>query len=1082
MDDTAGLEYMRKELNATSPDPDGTTMSLFGPAKSWQLPELIQINRLPACATLFPFPSREKAQAGQAEQSPWFLSLNGTWDFHLASRPEQVPAAFIQPDFEATACGFKPLPVPSNWTMHGYDRPHYTNVQMPFPQEPPAVPDENPTGCYRRLFEVPADWRGRRIVLHVGGAESVLYVFVNGQPCGMSKDTRLPSEFDVTPWIRYGQTNCLAAIVVKWSDASFIEDQDQWWMGGIYRDVFLYSTETTHIEDLFCVAELDTSLRQGQLNVTVKAGFTGAPEAGWSVCLNLTDPRGRKVFAKDRSAPFGLNRHDMQYGQAVFSELLKRPLAWSAEAPHLYTLTVGLVDPQGRVVEWTRCRTGFRRVEIKNRELLLNGKPVMIRGVNRHEHDDTTGKTISRESMIRDIQLMKQHNFNAVRTSHYPNDPRWYELCDELGLYVMDEANIEAHAFFNSLSHDTRYASAFLERGIRMLERDKNHPSIFCWSLGNESGYGPPHEAMAAWIRARDPYRIIHYEPESWMWRASDRHQRLYISWKPQPCNPTGRPHCSDLISIMYPGLETMTGWLKMDRADDPRPMVLCEYSHAMGNSNGSLSDYWKAFESNAGLQGGFIWEWCDHGIRQQDAQGRVYWAYGGDFGDEPNDANFVCDGLVSADRTLHPAMAECHKLMQPVRVQAGPRGTLVIHNRQDFSTLDWLQAEWSLREDGVEVTRGLLRLPRVAPGATTRVPMPAVARKQSGTAERHLTIRFTAKKKTAWCEKGHVVAWEQIVLRDWKARPLPASARQPRASIEMDRAGCTLCLHGADWSLTASEASCGITGYAQAGRNLMSTGPSLQIWRAPTDNDGIKRWSGQQHKDLGKWLAAGLHEIRIEPAGFTVKRATDGSFVLTLRTLGVVKAGTIEHRQTCTVRPDGSILMECLFRCPRSLPSLPRLGITLTLPEEYEQFQWFGRGPHENYSDRKASAAVALYTSTVSEQYVPYVMPQEHGNRTGIRWLALTNPAGSGLRLDARDRLLECSASHFTANDLFQAHHTCELTPRPEIILNVDVAQRGLGTASCGPNTRPAYTVEPGVHRFSCLWRHIAGKLKQKE
>ena len=1018
----------------------------IGGAKSWMSPEIIQINRLPARATLGSFPDATSARSLDREKSPWFKSLDGDWQVHLAPRVEDVPPEFIRPEFEAA--GWSNLPVPSNWTMHGFDRPHYTNVQMPFPHQPPSVPDENPTGCYRTRFELPPEWDGRRVVLHVGGAESVLYVYVNGRAVGMSKDTRLPSEFDVTPFVVVGQTNTLACVVVKWSDASFIEDQDQWWMGGIYRGVYLYSTAQTCIADVFARGELDASLKNGRLNVTAKIGFhAGSPEPGWKFEARLFDPKKRPVFKK----PLRGAIEKLSDPRATLAGDVPRPSVWSSEAPHLYTLVVSLISPAGKVVETTSCRVGFRRVEVCGRELLINGRPVMIHGVNRHEHDDTTGKVISRESMVRDIRLMKQHNFNAVRTSHYPNDTLWYDLCDEFGLYLIDEANIESHAFQLTICDDARYASAFLERGLRMVERDKNHPSIIAWSLGNESGWGPNHEAMAGWIRKYDPSRILHYEGPMG-----------YGSWRDDP--PYSRT-ATDLICPMYPAIADIIRWAKTTK--DTRPLIMCEYSHAMGNSNGCLGEYYDAFEKYHGLQGGFIWEWVDHGIRRTDEKGRPFWVYGGDFGDEPNDSNFVCDGLVWPDRTPHPGILEFKKLAQPVGIRLGKHGGLVVTNKQDFTTLEWLRGTWELAVDGKAVARGKLPALKTAPGKRETLRLPITPPAMRPGQECFLAVRFFAAKPTAWCAAGHEVAWEQIAMpfRATERRARRAAVQAPALTLEQDDR--RIVVRGATFQVAASKESGLLESLRWNGQELLASGPQLNVWRAPTDNDGIKSWSGQDGKPLGRWLDAGLNDLTRKTQSVTAKLAPGGAVSIAVHQIASAKGGRFDHRQVYTVFPDGEILAENKILADKSLPDLPRLGVTLALRPEMDFLRWFGRGPHENYSDRKRGAAVGLYSGTVAGQYVPYVVPQEHGNKTDVRWLALEQPGGPGILFAGR-KLIECSASHFTADDLFRAKHTTDLVPRDEVIVNLDIAQRGLGTKSCGPDTLDKYLVRPGTHTLS--------------
>lgn len=545
-------------------------------AKFWSSPELNGFNRLPARATLFPYPNVQSASTADPSKSPWHMPLNGDWSFTLASRPEAAPPDFMLPEFKQ-GTNWKKLRVPSNWTLHGYDRPHYTNKSMPFPEEPPFCPEQNPTGLYRRTFQLPASWKGRRVVIHFAGVESVLALWVNGKAVGLSKDSRLPAEFDLTPFIKKGR-NLIAAMVVRWSDASFLEDQDHWWMAGIYRDVYLYSTDRVWVRDVFARPELSDDLKRGRLNVDVYLGTLDASRKGWKVSASLLDTQGRVVW---KHAPIG--GATAQTPRILLNGEIVRPRLWSAETPELYQLRVTLHRPGGNVAEVNALKIGFRKIEIRNRQLRVNGQAIQINGVNRHEHDPVEGKTVSRESMLRDVLLLKRYNFNAVRTAHYPNHPHFYDLCDEYGLYVIDEANAESHGYQDMLCRESGYASSFLERGIRMVERDKNHACIILWSLGNESGYGPSHDAMAAYIRNLDPSRPIHYEGAIRRKRgfefAVDRFEDAWLSGHA----------ASDLICPMYASVEAIEEWLR-ESGGDQRPFILCEYSHAMGNSNGGLA------------------------------------------------------------------------------------------------------------------------------------------------------------------------------------------------------------------------------------------------------------------------------------------------------------------------------------------------------------------------------------------------------------------------------------------------------------------------------------------------------------
>jgi beta-galactosidase len=1024
--------------------------------RSWENPECVAVNRLQMRSPLVPFADEEAAVARDRDKSPWFRSLNGDWAFTLVDRPESAPEGFFAADFDAAK--WDSLPVPSNWTMQGYDRPHYTNVQMPFPNKPPTVPEENPTGLYRTEFSVPRDWRGRRIVLHVGGAESVLYVYVNGQPVGLSKDSRLPAEFDLTDYVRPGK-NLLAAMVIRWSDASFVEDQDHWWMAGIYREVYLYSTAQTRIEDVFVRGDVTDDYRDGVLRVQGRIESETLLESGWGVRVRLVDANGRNVFRKPVEVPVDAHRnpYQRQWWNLRFEQPVAVPKLWSAEEPNLYTAVFSLVDPDGNLVECLSQRIGFRRVEVRNRELLLNGKAVLIKGANRHEHDDTTGKTLSRETMVADLKLLKQFNFNAVRTSHYPDDTLWYDLCDEYGLYLIDEANIESHAFHSEICSDPRYAQAFLERGRRMVLRDKNHPSVIMWSLGNESGYGVNHDALGGWMRGFDPSRVLHYEAA-----VREEHGKAEF--------PGSR--VSDVVCPMYTHVDSIIEWAKT--TTDHRPFILCEYSHAMGNSNGNLKEYFDAFETYHGLQGGFIWEWIDHGIRKVDEKGREYWAYGGDFGDEPNDSNFVADGLIWPDRTPHPGMYEHKKLAQPLAVRARNlrAGVFEIVSKQDFANLSWLKGSWELTVDGKSVQRGSLAALNTAPGKKLEVTLPLKTPKLTQGQECFLTFSFVTAKATCWAPAGHEVAWEQFRMPFVGASVAPAAVVAPAAKagdrVTISTDGKTTTVSGPDFSLRVDTSHGVLSDLSVGGRQLLLAGPQLNVWRAPTDNDGIKAWSGQEWKPLGQWLKAGLNDVTLSLRAATVRKR-DTVVVIDLEHVGSCAASpsAFVHRHTYTVLPHGEILVANTVVADPSLPSLPRIGVVMTLPTDLEQLAWFGPGPHETYIDRKAGARVGRYESTVTDQYVPYIMPQEHGNHVDCRWLQLTDESGAGLRFVAQP-LTECSASHFAAADLYAALHTNELTPRQEVIVTLDAQQRGLGTGSCGPQTLDKYEVKPGTWQFN--------------
>ncbi|GIU90071.1 MAG: hypothetical protein KatS3mg010_1170 [Acidimicrobiia bacterium] len=729
--------------------------------RTWELPEVTAVGRLPMHT---PFVDRN---------GPWCVLLDGSWRFTLVPRPDAAPEGFQHPAFDDGA--WDEVAVPGCWTMQGYDTPIYTNVQMPFCGFPPQVPADNPTGCYRTTFSVPSSWRDRRVVLHVGGAESVLYAWVNGAAIGMSKDSRLEAEFDVTEHVRAGERNTFAAMVVRWSDASYVEDQDQWWHAGIHRSVLVYATPRTRIEDVHAAAGLADDLTTGTLHVTTHVVFDEPDRRdGWAVEVRLTDARGRAVGDVLRGEVPRTRQAYLFDGHVVrLATAVPGVARWSAEQPNLYGLRVTLFDPAGGVRDEVDLRVGFRRVEIVGRELLVNGKPVLFRGVNRHDFDPDTGRVVSVDDMRADLVLMKRYGFNAVRTSHSPNDPRFYDLCDELGMYVVDEANIESHAYIFSLCHDPRYLAAWMDRGTRMVQRDKNHPCVVMWSLGNESGYGAAHDALAAWIRRYDPTRPLHYEGA------------IFGDWRREQ-------GVTDVLCPMYPELADIVRWA--ERGDPPdMPLIMCEYSHAMGNSNGGLADHWDEIERLHGLQGGFVWEWRDHGLRQVLPDGTVRVAYGGDFGDHPNDLNFCIDGIVWPDRRPKPAMEEHKHLACPVRLRVSKadarRGVVRLRNVQSFTDTGWLRARYEIAVDGEVVQKGALRLPRVEPGKEATAEIAGLVPEADPDEQAWLTVFLETARELAWAPKGFEVGRQQAELpvRRRRAR-LPAARPGERVHVEIDR------------------------------------------------------------------------------------------------------------------------------------------------------------------------------------------------------------------------------------------------------------------------------------------------------
>ena len=1029
------------------------------PPPAWETPELTATNRLPARATLFPFATPAQARALDPAGSPWHRSLDGQWRFSLYPRPEAVPERALG---GLNDSGWDEIEVPGNWTVQGYDRPHYTNVIMPFDCEPPTVPHDNPTGVYRRRFTLPAAWQKRRTVLHLGGIESCAYVYLNGRSVGMTKDSRLPAEFDLTPFLQKGE-NQLAVMVIRWSDGSYLEDQDHWWMAGIHRSVYLYSTDRAYFADISAVAGLDAAYRDGTLDLCAKLGFSTEPEEPLTVRARLYGPDGKRALKNDL-----VGRVDPSYRRSYYEcrlqAKIKRPRRWSAETPDLYTLVVSLLDESGKAVEHTAVRLGFRSVEVRDRSLLVNGRPVLLKGVNRHEHDDRRGKTVDRASMLRDIHLLKQFNFNAVRTAHYPNASEWYALCDEYGLYVVDEANIEHHDHYSSLCRDPRWAQTYLERGARMVERDKNHPSIIMWSLGNESGYGENHDRLAEWIRAHDPTRPLHNEGA------------LKPGWS-QAGNDygAGGERSNDVSNPMYPHVDVLRDWARHNR--DPRPFIPCEYSHAMGNSNGNLKEYWDVINKHYILAGGFIWDWVDQGLLKTDAKGRPYWAYGGDFGDEPHDANFCINGLVWPDRTPHPAMYEFKKLAQPLKVSALDlkKGAIRIRNGDFFLNADWLEGRWTLEVDGRPLQRGRLGPLDIDAGASRDYTLPLQRPTLETGQECLLTLRFTTRRAAAWAPRGHEIAWEQFNVPCTRPR---AQGRRPKGWVEIDqkKTRATLsCPDGGAQAVFDLRAG-GLLSYALDGRAVIESGPRFNVLRGWLDNDGVKakkeQWSAEW-KPLGRWTNAGLGRLKRHTDRVEIHRRDGDALVEVEERHSGTGGKAFTHRHTYRLRADGRMDVRNVFEVDPALADPPRLGVVMRLAAPFNALEWYGHGPHETYCDRKAGAPVGRYASTVAAQYVPYIMPQEHGNKVGVRWLALRDADGRGLLFGGRQPL-SCNATHYPAEDLIAAYHTCDLEAREEVFLYLDWMQRGLGSASCGPDTLERYRIGAGAFAFDYSFKPL--------
>ncbi|WP_116215009.1 glycoside hydrolase family 2 TIM barrel-domain containing protein [Streptomyces olivoreticuli] len=1003
-------------MRAPRPDPRATVVTGASP-------EVFQMNRESARSPLVPFADVRSALSSGPADSPYYRSLNGEWRFAWSRNPAERPLDFWPPDFDDT--GWDRIAVPGNWEMQGYPEPTYFNVRYPWtgyeqPTPPHAPTGFNPVGSYRRTFTVPDEWHGRRILISFQGVKSAFFIWVNGEPVGYSEDSYSPAEFDLSPYLRTdrgAEENTLAVEVYRWSNGSWLEDQDMIDLSGIFRDVHLLSVPQVHVHDLFVRTELDADFRDAELvaQVTLRAGSTATP-ADHLVRVGLHDAEGARVLSRTGTARF-----DAATGEAVIEigAHVPRPSLWSAEAPNLYDVTVELADAEGRILEVQRTRVGFRAVSCARGELTINGKPLVFRGVNRHESDPDHGQAVPLHRMVQDIRIMKQHNINAVRTSHYPNHPRWLELCDAYGLYVIDEANLETHDVRETVpTSRPEWAAACLDRVRSLVERDKNHPCVVVWSLGNEAGRGDTFQAMADWVHDRDPSRPVHYE---------------------------GMNEVADIESRMYATPDAVEAYGK---SGGTKPYILCEYAHSMGNSTGNLKEYWDVIDAHPLLHGGFIWDFADQAVRLPLPGGLKgnYLSYGGDWKPgHPSDGNFCCNGLVDADRAPRPALQEVKKVYQSLRMSAGDLGNGVVRvdNRQLFTDLRGYELLWEVTCDGVRVQHGTLAPPQAGPGEIAAVQLPLKPPQQPAPdAEYWLNVSFALRTATSWATAGHVVASEQFAL-PW-GTPAPSHVSPaPVQALSVARTAQTVTVTGPELDLVLDRSTGTLTTYRYGGRPLLSGGPVPNFWRAPTDNDigrGVQVTSRT-------WRDAGANRT---VTGVEVARTASGEVVLSV-TATLPTAPAVSHWTTVfTVRGDGEMHVRHTLLPGQGLPDLPLVGALLTVPAAYRALSWYGRGPQENYQDRFTGSFVGRYDRLLDRPTMPYARPQESGNVTDVRSVSLTGRDGSGLTVLAEPGgaagLLEISALPWTPFDADGPRHPHELEPRGETFLGVNHRQMGVG------------------------------------
>lgn len=1007
----------------------------------WENPAVFSRGTEPPHATFFSYADEQAAVAGEADESPWFESLNGQWKFRWSKTADRRPKDFYKPQYDVS--GWEEISVPSNWDLQGFDTPLFTNIRYPHPVNPPKVGKLwQPVGSYRRSFDVPANWQGRQTFIHFDGIMSAGYVWINGQMVGYHEDSMTPAEFNITKFLRPGK-NEVAVEVYRWSDGSYLEDQDMWRLAGIYRDVYLVARPQTYIHDIFARTDFDDQYHDAELSLSVVLRDMHLDRGGrYSADARLFDANGMQVSESGVELDFKTPPNGKLSGDNK-RIAIKKPQHWTAETPNLYRLVLTLKDADGKELESVSTRVGFREVEIRDGRLLVNGKPVLLRGANRHEHDPDHGKMVSEERMIQDIKLLKQNNFDSVRTSHYPNHPRWYELCDEYGLYVMDEANLETHELkdgANSLpGNRPEWFAPCVARMVDMIHRDKNHPSIIMWSLGNEAGGGETFTKMREATLALDTSRPIHYQ---------DGNQY------------------ADVVGLFYPRPEWLENEGHNDR--DKRPIVLTEYAHMMGNSGGNFAEYWEVMERYPRYAGAFIWDWVDQGLRKKTGREEEFWAYGGDFGDYPNDFNSCFDGMVSADREPQPELVEVKKVQQWVRfsTQDAAAGKLRISNQYNFQDLSGFDLRWRLEGDGKQLQEGRQPAPQIAAGEAETISLPVQMPQAGEYGELFLTVELVQREKTAWAPAGHVVAWEQFAV-PYEGRTEDAAAA-PKA-VTFERGDDRISVRVGSTTYVFDTHSGELRQIIAAGERLLARPLAPNFWRALNDNEAGGGIDGNAY--LWKTAAGNrrLESIDVEQHG-----AHSATVTVRLR----LPVWNALYENKFTVRGDGSLEVATTLDTEQDLPELVRFGMQLGLPRSLDRVTWFGRGPHETYWDRKTGAVVGLFENTVAGLNCVYGRPQETGNRTDVRWVRFADEKENGLQATG-EPLLDFSAWPYSQDQLERAKHAFDLNPPQDYnTVNLDWRQRGVGGVdSWGQHTLPQYTLRGKHFEYKFLLQPVRGE-----
>lgn len=981
--------------------------------KTWENHQIDGINRMPARAHFLTFPSKEKALLNNNRYTHAFKNLNGIWKFMFLDAPEYSPEGFFNSDFDVTK--MDDITVPGNWQLQGYGKMHYSDLWYNFPINPPYVPTENPTGIYKRTFFVEESYRDKKIIIRFCGVDSAYHLWINGKEVGYSKVARNESEFDITDLIRVGEENDVTVRVYQWSDGTYLEDQDMWWESGIFRDVELIGVPKDGINDYKVIADLDDEYKNGIFKV--EAFLRTTKEV--NVTFELVDAGENTVFTKTVVA---------KEGKACIDEVIADVNHWTAETPYLYKLFM-TVEDDGQIVEVIPQNVGFRNIRLNGETFLVNGVAIKFKGVNRHDYSPQNGRVVSREEIEKDIILMKQFNINAIRTSHYPNSYYLYDLCDEYGMYLIAETDLECHGFeltgdYKWITDDPSWELAYVSRMTRMIERDKNHPAIIFWSLGNESAFGCNFRKMTDVAHEMDPTRLVHYEGDFDV-ESADVYSTMY-TWIENPKKP----------------------YLMKDIIEkSKKPHIHCEYCHAMGNGPGNLKDYQDLVYAHDKLQGGFVWEWFDHGIESFTESGEKYYRYGGDFGDDPSNKDFCIDGLIMPDRTPSPGLYEYKKVIEPITTTAVDiqKGIINLLSRYDFANLDRFNLVYKVMEDDVILQTGFMAVPSIEARANKDITLPydlSVIKVKPG-AHYYVNISYQLREDTSYASSGHELATAQFELPLYKE----GIVVRPEGILNVEKEHTTLHVKGANFSLDFNLVNGNLMNIVRDGMQVLSKGPRLTLWRAPISNDmeiidKLKKvyFLHLEHEvvmNIDYHMEGNILKVEVD----TINSTTNSAW-------------HFKTKYVYTVCPSGDILIDVegtpSGRVDLAPDMLPRIGVSMHLDKSMEHVRYFGMGPGENYADSKEAAQMGLYANTVDGLFTNYVIPQENGNHMGCKWVSMTNDRGMGL-LASTEGDFNFSASWYEDKDLDDAKHTCDLVKRDYIVFNVDYKQNALGTNSCG-------------------------------